>query len=347
MAIIQRQSNIELLRIVAMLFVLILHANGIALGLPQQEDCISSPWLSFLRFSIESLCIVCVNVYVLISGWFGINATPHKLIGFIFTCLFYSLLLTSAIWIVKGFPTMSLKTVAGCFLFGQDYWFANSYMLLYIISPALNSLFDYSSRKTVRVTVFAFLLMMVTFGWLHTMPEFKNGSSTISFIGLYMLGRYLRVYVFGIDGKSVNKVVSLSAYLICSLLLAMMAFIVFRGGFNYYVSRCVFSYLNPLTILASVFLFLLFKELKITSNSVNFIARSSFAVYLFYLSPFIWEKYLRLCRDINSQCGLVAPLVIAGLVVIVFALGVLVDQIRIKLWSMIGKQFLVKDGIVK
>ena len=33
-----RQSNIELLRILAMLFVLIGHANGVVLGLPVMEN---------------------------------------------------------------------------------------------------------------------------------------------------------------------------------------------------------------------------------------------------------------------------------------------------------------------
>ena len=321
------------------MLVLVLHANGIALGLPEQSDCISDPGLSFLRFSIESLCIVCVNVYVLISGWFGIRTTPRKLAGFLFTCLFYSFLLTAVIWAVKGFPPISLKTLAGCFLFGQDYWFANSYLLLCIISPALNLLFEHSDRKTARFTVCAFLLVMVTFCWLHTMPEFKFGYSTISFIGLYLLGRYMRLYVFDSDRKSLNKWMAAAGYLVCAILLALMAFLVFRGGFSYFISRCVFSYLNPLTIMATVFLFLFFKYLKVNSSFVNTVAKSSFAVYLFHLNPFIWDKYLSLCREISSRDGMYASLLMAGLIIVVFALGILTDQIRIRLWKMIDRHF--------
>ncbi len=329
-----------------MVLVLVLHANGIALGLPEQSDCINDPGLSFLRFSIESLCIVCVNVYVLISGWFGIRTTPRKFVGFLFTCLFYSFLLTAVIWTVKGFPPISLKTLAGCFLFGQDYWFANSYLLLCIISPALNLLFEHSDRKTARFTVCAFLLVMVTFGWLHTMPEFKFGYSTISFIGLYMLGRYMRLYVFDSDRKTLNKWAAVAGYLVCAILLALMAFLVFRGGSSYIVSRCVFSYLNPLTIMATVFLFLFFKDLKINSSFVNTVAKSSFAVYLFHLNPFIWDKYLSLCRDISSRHGMFAPLLIAGLIIVVFVLGILTDQIRIRSWKMIDRHFPEHSNIV-
>ncbi|MCQ2137441.1 MAG: acyltransferase [Bacteroidales bacterium] len=338
----QRQSNIELLRIVAMMLVLILHANGIALGLPEQADCISNPGLSFLRFSIESLCIVCVNVYVLISGWFGIRTTPRKLAFLLFTCLFYSLLLTAIIWAAKGFPSISLKTLAGCFLFGQDYWFANSYLLLCIISPALNLLFEYSDRKTARFTVCAFLLVMVTFGWLHTMPEFKFGYSTISFIGLYLLGRYMRCYVFDSDNKTFNKYVAIAGYLACSILLALMAFLVYRRGLSYVITRCVFSYLNPLTIAATVFLFLFFREMKFNSSFVNTVAKSSFAVYLFHLNPFIWDMYLGLCRNFTHQHGMFAPIFIAGLILTVFATGTLIDRVRIKCWTLLDNRLIKK-----
>lgn len=154
-----------------------------------------------------------------------------------------------------------------------------------------------------------------------------------------MLGRYMRLYVFGSDRKTLNKWVAVAGYLVCAGLLALMAFLVFRGGFSYVVSRCVFSYLNPLTIMATVFLFLFFRDLKIDSGFVNTVAKSSFAVYLFHLNPFIWDKYLSLCRDISSRDGMFAPLLIAGLIIVVFALGILTDQIRIRLWKMIDRHF--------
>ena len=80
----ERDSNIELLRIVAMLLVMMVHANFFTLGPPSQTDINTSFVSSFMRFFCESLCIICVNVYILISGWFGINAKAKRIIEFIF-----------------------------------------------------------------------------------------------------------------------------------------------------------------------------------------------------------------------------------------------------------------------
>lgn len=61
-----RLSNIELLRIVAMVMILILHANG-ALGPFVAVDNTDTPTASFIRLLIEQTCIVSVNVFVMIS----------------------------------------------------------------------------------------------------------------------------------------------------------------------------------------------------------------------------------------------------------------------------------------
>lgn len=70
-----RQSNIELLRIVAMLFVLILHADYMALKAPTLAEITGAPFQSALPIFAETASIVAVNVFVMISGWFGLRAT--------------------------------------------------------------------------------------------------------------------------------------------------------------------------------------------------------------------------------------------------------------------------------
>ena len=51
-----RQSNIELLRILAMLFVLIGHANGLVLGLPATEDFQNNPFKFILSDPVYKSC---------------------------------------------------------------------------------------------------------------------------------------------------------------------------------------------------------------------------------------------------------------------------------------------------
>jgi len=83
-----RDSNIELLRIISMLLVMIVHADYLALGAPSVEEISTSYSSSFVRAYIEALSCICVNVFILISGWFGVRPKIVRLIEFVFQVLF-------------------------------------------------------------------------------------------------------------------------------------------------------------------------------------------------------------------------------------------------------------------
>lgn len=83
-----RQSNIELLRIISMLMVLLVHANFFSLGKPTVEEVIEQPIDASLRVLFECVCIPCVDIFVLISGWFGIKANKKGLCNFLFQVAF-------------------------------------------------------------------------------------------------------------------------------------------------------------------------------------------------------------------------------------------------------------------
>lgn len=70
-----RDSNIELLRILAMFMVLLVHADFFSLGIPSVEDIQNNQLDSFWRIFFEAVNIPCVNIFVLISGYFGIKPT--------------------------------------------------------------------------------------------------------------------------------------------------------------------------------------------------------------------------------------------------------------------------------
>ena len=138
-----RQSNFELLRIIAMLMVLAVHYNYGALGIPEQPDVLAEPWPYFGRILAEHLCIVCVNVFVLISGWFGIRASLSGGTKFLFQVFFIALLVAfSFCWIdSKAFSGTSL----GEMLWGL--WFVRAYAALFVLSPVLNAFVERASER--------------------------------------------------------------------------------------------------------------------------------------------------------------------------------------------------------
>lgn len=77
-----RQSNIELLRLIVMFFVLLLHTNYLSIGEPDYNDV---PLTEFIvRNFIESFNFIAVIVFVLISGYFSIRLKRESIANYLF-----------------------------------------------------------------------------------------------------------------------------------------------------------------------------------------------------------------------------------------------------------------------
>lgn len=188
-----RDSNIELLRMLAMFLVLLVHADFFSLGTPTLQDIQTNTLDSALRIFFEALSIVCVNVFVLISGWFGIRPSLKGVSNFIFQCLFF-LIGLYVVTLIIGTSTLSLKGIAGCFAATELNWFIKAYLLLYILSPVLNAFVESANRKVFRNVLIAYFAFVCTYGWIGAAKFMMGGYTTLFFIGLYLLARYMRIY---------------------------------------------------------------------------------------------------------------------------------------------------------
>lgn len=330
----KRQSGIELLRIIAMFMILAQHANGLGIGLPGAYECNVEPVNSFFRLLIQCFVFVGVDVFVLISGWFGINFKVKRLGEYLFQCLFFSLVVTLVLWLVCGRPEMGIKSWVGVVLLGKSYWFVKSYLLLYVLSPVLNRFIDTVDKKEAGLVLGLFLAIMLVFGWTDAMPEFNFGSSCISFIGLYLFARYLRKYCQKICSKPIWQYIA--GYFLPLILLAVTCFVLYRVNAPTEISRCIFSFVNPLVIIGAVSLVLMFSRMDFASAFVNKVAKSSFSVYLFHCGPVIWGLFLTVCGSIYQKyhgVGMIS-LMLAFLIA-VFAVACIIDQLRLYCSSLI------------
>lgn len=190
-----RQSNLEILRIIAMFLVLLVHADFFSLGAPTVEDCVNNTLDAALRVYFQAISIICVNIFICISGWFGIRATMKGFCNFIFQCLFW-LIGLYLIAMTIGTATLSTEGLKGCLVLTRLNWFIKAYILLYILSPVLNAFVEHASREVFKNVLIGFFVFQTVYGWLfsESTSHLQGGYSTISFIGLYLLMRYLRVY---------------------------------------------------------------------------------------------------------------------------------------------------------
>ena len=190
-----RISNIELLRIISMFLVLLSHASYSALNPPTLGDIDSSIGGAFLRGLCESLSEVCVNAFILISGWFGIRFSCIRFLQFIFQVLFISF---SVYYIMRflGFNhTMTAREFVNVLLFKhRGYWFVRAYIILYLFAPILNSFANQASKNQLEFFLFSFFSCQFVFGFYNTGSWFAGGYSPLSFMGLYLLANYLHFY---------------------------------------------------------------------------------------------------------------------------------------------------------
>lgn len=332
----KRASNIELLRIIAMLMILVIHANFFSNPLTAAE-CSNMPLFAFFRCLLGGFSIACVDTFVFISGYFGINATPRKFCQLLFQVLFY-LLLIFVLSVIFGFGGgISLKNFAGLALFTSNYWFVKSYLLLFLLSPALNMFAENVSQKTFRMFLIVFLLIQFLYGWLDSFADFRDGFSAVSFIGIYMLARYLRMYV---DGKLPSgKSLYAGIYALLAVVLAVACFFVYKTGASPRIKGLVLSYLNPLVIIETVALFFWFKNMSFDSNFINRLSLSAFAVYLIHCNPNVIDYYSGFCRSLMSCHDALYFAEVAVLSIAVYLACSLVDQSRIWCWEKVISLF--------
>lgn len=95
----ERNSSMELLRIVAMFLVMFTHANFLsgAIPLPSEENVAYATMVFFF----QTLSAPCVDIFILISGYFGIRYSNFKLTSILFSVFFF-LGITYIIRVVAG-----------------------------------------------------------------------------------------------------------------------------------------------------------------------------------------------------------------------------------------------------
>jgi surface polysaccharide O-acyltransferase-like enzyme len=119
-----RQSNFELLRILAMFLVIVIHADFLSTGLPSPENYYAD-WLPVTtKVLFESISIVCVNVFILISGWFGIRSSVKSFSQFAFQCLFFYVGLYM-LFLIKGDAELSIRGIAQCLCLTKQFFYEN------------------------------------------------------------------------------------------------------------------------------------------------------------------------------------------------------------------------------
>ncbi len=313
----KRSSNIELLRIVSMFLVLLAHYIPNR-TLPTSNTLESDVLGTLFNLELRSISFVCVNCFILISGYFGIHWKLKSFTNLIFQILFWSIICSILVFIVEGRDIFK-------YLFSDilSRWFVVSYIGLYMMAPMINKFIEAVTRRELGLFILAFYLFSTIFGYVGKAIDFNEGMSVISLMGLYLIGAYLRKNQEGIFNYS--KYVYLGIYFLAGFIMVGIAALALKVG----ITASPYGYLNPIIIIESAALFLFFQKLDIGSISwVNWIATSAFAVYLIHSDCAINPYYQGMCKYIESHYSL-SFLYALVFMVGVFVVSVLADKVRI------------------
>ena len=327
----ERESNIELLRIFAIFMVLIGHANGLAFGLPNSPELAIYPIESISRIFFSSLGLSGVNLFVLISGWFGITFSKKGIAKFIFELLFL-------IWGVYLFALLThhveLKESDIKILFGLTggYWFVMAYLGLYIFSPVLNAFVEKVSERQFRFFLIAFYSFQCFYSWITGYVNYFEGYSIFFFSGLYLTARYFRLYPVGIIR---NRGALIYIFITC-----LLSAVVFLSVSIWGHAARMLRYDNPVEIIACIGLLYAFSEMRIRSKIINWVAASSFAVYIIHFNPIVFPYFLKGIKLLSTEYnGVFYVFVIGVYLIMIFFVCVLIDQIRKWAWYLINVKF--------
>lgn len=178
-----RNSNIELLRIFAMVMILVYHCF-----LQLKGDVPDSRAIVFFYTILHNG----VPLFLLISGFFSINLSAKKLVSFYLYCVIWALICYGMSMCFAHEP-FSVSTCLKLFLpFSHPtVWYPQFYFWLMILSPVLNVFCKNSNLKMHGLVVASLYCMIVYFGLVWQDNVVSGGKSVVYFIYMYLLGAWI------------------------------------------------------------------------------------------------------------------------------------------------------------
>lgn len=301
MSKINRQSNFELIRVFAMIMIVMSHY--IQHGFIQSEYIGNQTYIIISHF-LGSFGQFGVTLFFLITGYFLIDKTPNfqSLIKIIIKTIFYS---WSIVFVFLLFlpDTLNFDKIYQSILpisTGQ-YWFITTYVVLYLIIPILNTIFNNLSIKQIKGYLILFGILWFFIPALSYKIQFAF-SKILGSIYIYMLGAYIKRYKIGFFEKFNNR---LKIYVISIICILLWIYICYK--FNLVDRKWWYHlmFMNSIfVLLPSISLFHFFKNINLQYNKIiNYLSTSAFSVYLITenicMRKVLWSKIFLCSQHIN------------------------------------------------
>lgn len=334
----QRNSSIELLRIIAMLMILshhfVLH-NGSPLStfpLTPAREIFSFIFLSGGKIGVA--IFFSISTWFLISSEQSIKKNFKRIWLMERELLFWSLTLLVVFVCIRR-SLLSSSTLLGSFLptITNLWWYATSYAAFLAILPFLQyALVAMGPKMHAQLT----LLLSIVFGILSLLPIRTIYNIYITdvygFIYLFIIISFYKLYLKKLNTKQLLLIlfagIAIAIVIIIAKDIILLIALPDSPG-AYAAAYSPFRNFALPTIMVGLSMFLLFDKFNFYNKPINFIAKSSFAVYLISEYPpmrtWLWSNVFNL-KYIYSKPFM--PLYAIGILLAVYAACTLCDFIR-------------------
>lgn len=315
-----REANFELLRIVAMFMIVVLHYLVRAQALFQEGVAISG--YNIAGSLIESFCIVSVNVYVLISGYYLVNKGCRlRSLGLLWGQVWFYTLLIPVLLLLIGELVLPAENKLYHIMFyilpisTEHYWFMTAYVLMFLVMRFCTGGLKRITKRSYKLgLIMLFLIMCV----LQTATPFRlvidnYGYDFGWFIFLFLLGAYIRLYGLKLfedknledvdlnnpDQKKTTRTVTkkknakkrgLLVYVISALAAFALSYMATKLEVSYYIDA-PFYYNFLFSLTGAVGLFYFFKGMK-TNLGGGLFERICLTVAPFTLGVYLLHEHI-------------------------------------------------------
>jgi len=296
----ERNSSIELLRIISMLMILAYHffSHG-NFSFNIEKVSVERMWMLL----VQSGGNMGVDAFVIISGYFLIGNTSSlfnfkRIFKFWGQIFFYSFGFF-LIFVIFGNAEFSFSGLLEA-LFPVSFptwWFASTYFVLYLLHPFINKWLTALDKAT-----FQKLLILFCICW-SIIPTFTTSSYQSNFllwfIVLYSIGAYIKLY--GLNER-LNKKHYYSMWIGCMLLTYMsgLSFAIVGTKIEALAHHTLHFYTQQsiITLVGSVSMFMAFLKTDLGCKKwINVISSATFGVYLIhdntYIRPLLWNNIFK------------------------------------------------------
>jgi len=332
----ERNTGIELLRIVAMISIMILHVLGNG-GVLNVAEPLSRNYEA--TWAMEIICYFGVTAYALISGYVGIKGNFHftNIIYLWLQVFFYSFIYTVGFMIFKPEAVSSLAIICAFFpIMTESFWYFSAYAGMFLLIPAIKHVVNNAPKKYLDLLIAGivvfFSVLPVFFSSIDVFG-LHGGSSFVWLSACFFVGAYIRKFDCFSKVSNVGLVFIYAGAVTLTFLSKYLIEVVY-GVARWNVDRAnlLVSYNSPTIFVSAIALVILFSRFSfdgVTAKIIKCVAPLTFGVYLSNSQPLVWVYVMRK-RFAELSTYPVWKLIICTVLsaLFIFFVGIAMDAIR-------------------